>query len=130
MKIKFEFGNLFQNHGLKCKFGEKNMRRKTTKLINKNEMHISFFFSEKKIGSNAYKHLIKIEINLCMKKEYLISNIERYYVTMNILLQPLFTLFVDSVMKTLPMSTTSSLTGKHCTVKMLTQNQHNEAEFC
>lgn len=55
------------------------MRRKTTILINKNEMHISFvFFSEKKIGSNAYKYLIKIEINLCMKKEYLISNIERY----------------------------------------------------
>lgn len=71
------------------------MRRKTTILINKNEMHISFFFSEKKIGSNAYIYLIKIEINLCMKKEYLISNIERYYVTMNILLQPLFTLFVD-----------------------------------
>lgn len=60
MKIKFEFGNLFQNHGLKCKSGKKNMRRKTTILINKNEMHISFFFSEKKIGSNAYKYLIKI----------------------------------------------------------------------
>lgn len=114
---------------LNVNLGEKNMRRKTTILINKNEMHISFFIREK-IGSNAYIYLIKIEINLCMKKEYLISNIERYYVTMNILLQPLFTLFVDSVMKTLPMSTTSSLTGKHCTVKMVTQNQHNEAEFC
>lgn len=46
-------------------------------VINKNEMHMIFFFREK-IGSNAYIYLIKIEINLCMKKGYLISNIERY----------------------------------------------------
>lgn len=53
------------------------MRRKIIILINKNEMYISFFFFlEKKIEFNVYKYLIKIEINLCMKKEYLISNIE------------------------------------------------------
>lgn len=52
------------------------MRRKIIILINKNEMYISFFFLEKKIGFNVYKYLIKIEINLCVKKEYLISNIE------------------------------------------------------
>lgn len=54
----------------------------------------------------------------------------RYCVTLNIILQPLFTLFVDSVMETFSMSTTSSLSEKYCTVKMLTQKQHNEAEFC
>lgn len=51
------------------------MRRKIIILINKNEMYISFFIREK-IGFNVYIYLIKIEINLCMKKEYLISNIE------------------------------------------------------
>lgn len=61
---------------LNVNLGEKNMRRKIIILINKNEMYISFFFLEKKIGFNVYIYLIKIEINLCMKKEYLISNIE------------------------------------------------------
>lgn len=53
----------------------------------------------------------------------------RYCVTLNIILQPLFTLFVDSVMETFSMSTTSSLSEKYCTVKMLTQNSIMKLNF-